>query len=50
MQVIFKYKYRECNAKGINTYEVEEVIDIPKGIKTGTNIRFSNRVYFIIYI
>lgn len=36
--------FRECKAEGLKTYNVDEAIQITKGIKTGTNLRFEKKV------
>jgi len=40
----FKYIVRECQAEGVRIYAVEEAIQIPKGIKNETNLRFERKV------
>jgi hypothetical protein len=42
-------KIRDCNAKGIKDYEVDEVIPIPSGIKNGTNIRLESKVFILLF-
>lgn len=39
-----KLNFRECNAQGVKTYDINEVILIPKGIKSGTNLRYEKKV------
>jgi hypothetical protein len=42
-------KIRDCLAKGIKDYEVEDIIPIPSGIKSGTNIRLESKVFLLLF-
>ena len=46
---IIKNPCKECDGKGSKVYTVEEVIPIPRGIKTDTNIRIEKKVKIFFY-
>jgi molecular chaperone DnaJ len=45
---IIKNPCKECEGKGSKVYTVEEIIPIPRGIKSDTNIRVEKKVKHLL--